>query len=103
MILYNVTSNVAAESVEQWMEWMETIHIPAMLATGKFFNARMVKVLVEEEMGGETFSVQYYTNSIEVLDKYYKEDQDRMKSNVLQLFADKVLEFATELEVLGEY
>lgn len=103
MILYNVTSNISEEVVSQWLDWMNTIHIPAMLSTGKFFNARMVKVLVEEEMGGQTYSVQYYTNTKELLERYYLEDADRMRSHIHSKFANNVLEFATELEVVGEY
>jgi phosphoribosylamine-glycine ligase len=37
------------------------------LATGKFTAARMVRVLIEEEMGGVTYSVQYTTDSKETL------------------------------------
>lgn len=103
MILYNVTSNISDEVVTQWLDWMNTIHIPAMLSTGKFFNARMVKVLVEEEMGGQTYSVQYYTNTKELLERYYLEDADRMRRHIQNKFANNVLEFATELEVVGEY
>lgn len=103
MILYNVTSNVSDDVIGQWLEWMHSIHIPAMLSTGKFFNARMVKVLVEEEMGGQTYSVQYYTNTKELLERYYNEDAARMRDHIRRKFADNVLEFATELEVVGEY
>ena len=45
-----------------------------MLACGKFTSARMVRVLVEEEMGGVTYSVQYETDSKETLGRYYEED-----------------------------
>jgi hypothetical protein len=40
------------------MIWMQHKHIPEILA-GKFTAARMVRVLIEEEMGGVTYSVQY--------------------------------------------
>jgi hypothetical protein len=45
-----------------------------MIATGKFTSARMVRVLIEEEMGGLTYSVQYTTDSKETLQKYYLEN-----------------------------
>ena len=39
----------------------------------------MVKVLVEEEMGGTTYSIQYTTDSKETLQKYYDEDAPRLR------------------------
>jgi hypothetical protein len=38
------------------MIWMQHKHIPEVLATGKFTTARLVRVLIEEEMGGVTYS-----------------------------------------------
>jgi Domain of unknown function (DUF4286) len=103
MIIYNVTSNIENSVHNQWMDWMQKVHIPAMLSTGKFFNARMVKVLIDHEPGTVTYSVQYYTNSKETLDRYYAEDAPRLRQEVLRLFSDKVLQFRTELEIISEH
>ena len=103
MIIYNVTSNIEKEVINHWLEWMQTVHIPAMLSTGKFFNARMVKVLIEDPTGAATYSVQYYTNSKAILDRYYKEDAERLRNEVVRVFADKVLHFRTELEIISEH
>jgi hypothetical protein len=68
------------------MIWMQHKHIPEVLATGKFTTARLVRVLIEEEMGG-TYSTQYTTDSKETLEKYYQEDAPRFReegSNYLE-------------------
>ena len=49
----------------------------------------MVKVLVEEEMGGTTYSVQYVTDSKETLEKYYQEDAAAFREEGQRLFGDK--------------
>jgi len=82
---------------------MKETHIPDMLATGKFFNAKMCKVLVEEEMGGITYSVQYTTTDKKTLELYYKEDADRLRKDVTKLFAGKFVAFRTELEIVSEH
>jgi phosphoribosylamine-glycine ligase len=84
------------------MIWMQHKHIPEMLATGKFSSARMVRVLIEEEMGGTTYSVQYTTDSRETLQKYYQEDAPALRDEGVKLFGDKMLSFRTELEVISE-
>ncbi|WP_027137919.1 DUF4286 family protein [Gaetbulibacter saemankumensis] len=102
MYIYNVTLNIDESIHEEWLEWIKE-HIPQVLSTGKFEKATLTRVLVEEEMGGVTYSVQYKTNSRESLDAYYKEDADRLRNEGLKRFADKVLSFRTELQIIDEY
>ena len=103
MILYNVTINIDDTVHDQWLNWMQEKHIPEVLATGKFSAARMVKVLVEEEMGGTTYATQYTTDSKATLDKYYQVDAPRLREEGQRLFADKMMVFRTELEVISEF
>jgi phosphoribosylamine-glycine ligase len=85
------------------MQWMQEKHINDVLATGKFSAARMVKVLVEEEMGGTTYSIQYTTDSKTTLERYYEEDAPRLREEGLRLFGDKMLAFRTELELISDH
>ncbi len=103
MILYNVTINIHESVHDQWMQWMQEKHINDMLATGKFSSARMVKVLVEEDMGGTTYSVQFTTDSKETLQRYYDEDAPKLRAESASLFGDKMLAFRTELELISEH
>jgi phosphoribosylamine-glycine ligase len=82
---------------------MQHKHIPEMLAKGKFSSARMVRVLIEEEMGGLTYSVQYTTDSKATLEKYYQEEAPKLREEGVKLFGDKMLSFRTELEVISEH
>ena len=72
MIIYNVTVNIDDSAHDQWLKWIKD-HIPQVLATGKFKEAKLTKVLIDEEMGGQTYSIQYRAHSREALDLYYKE------------------------------
>jgi hypothetical protein len=103
MIIYNVTINIHESVHVQWLAWMQDKHIKDVLATGKFSSARMVKVLIEEEMGGTTYSIQYSTEHKATLEQYYLEDAPRLRAEGLALFGDKMLAFRTELELISEY
>jgi hypothetical protein len=59
--------------------------------------------LVEEEMGGITYAIQYTTDSMETLQKYYQEDAPRLREEGIQLFSDKMLAFRTELQLVAEF
>lgn len=102
MIIYNVTVSVDQSIHNEWLIWIKE-HIPQVLATGKFTEAKLTKVLVEEEMGGITYSVQYRAKSREALESYYSNDADRLRGDGLKKFADKMLAFRTELEIIDEY
>ncbi|UGU18328.1 DUF4286 family protein [Sinomicrobium kalidii] len=103
MYIYNVTINIDETVHDEWLQWMRETHIPDMLATGKFSNARMLKVLVNEEMGGITYSVQYITDSKATLQQYYDEDASQLRAKSQKRFADKFVAFRTELEIVSEH
>ncbi len=103
MYIYNVTINIEEEVHDQWLTWMQDVHIPEVLATGKFIQARMCRVLVEEEMGGLTYSIQYFAENKETLNAYYLEDAPRLRQALITLFAGKFVAFRTELEVISEH
>lgn len=102
MYIYNVTSNIEDKAHDEWLHWMKTIHIPEVLATGKFLSAKMTKVLTEEGTG-QTYSVQYTVASKEILESYYEENAPKLRKEGLKLFADQLISFRTELEVIDEF
>ena len=103
MYIYNVTTNVDASIHQEWLKWMKEKHIPNMLSLGKFTNAKMIQVMVEEEMGGTTYAIQYTTDSKETLQRYYNEDAPRLREEGSRIFGDKMLAFRTELELVSEF
>jgi hypothetical protein len=103
MIIYNVTSNVDDSIHDTWMAWMMDQHVPAIMDTGKFYKIKIVKVLGDDVHGGTTYSVQYFADSREKLDEYYKEYSPSMRAEMRQKFGDKVLQFRTELEIVQEF
>lgn len=102
MYIYNVTLSIDKSIHEEWLAWIHH-HIPEVLATGKFISAKLTHVLIEEEMDGVTYSIQYTANSREDLDSYYKEDADRLRKDGMQKFGDKMLAFRTELKIVNEF
>jgi hypothetical protein len=80
---------------------MKNEHIPEMLATGKFSKALMSRVMVEEEMGGFTYSVQYTTKNKDMLQRYYEEDAARLRAKT-KPFEGLFVAFRTELEIVSE-
>jgi len=102
MIIYNVTVNIDKSIHDQWLDWIKN-HIPQVLATGKFTEAKLTRVLVHEDLSEVTYSVQYRAKSREALENYYRFDADKLKTEGFQKFGDKMLAFRTELEIIDEF
>ncbi|MFK5972529.1 MAG: DUF4286 family protein [Flavobacteriaceae bacterium] len=103
MYIYNVTTNVDESVHDEWLKWMKDTQIPNVLATGKFLSAKMSKVLIEEEMGGVTYSVQFTTTNMKTLQQYYDENATKLRNDAVKLFPNKFISFRTELEIISEY
>lgn len=100
MLIYNVTINVDESVKDAWVTWMVKTHIPDVLATGKFLEATMTRVLVDEEMGGVTYSVQYKVKDRETLNLYYQNDAEQLRNDTIKRFGNSLVAFRTELEVV---
>lgn len=102
MYVYNITTNIEGASEQDWILWMQETHIPEMLETGKFLSAKMCKVLVEEDMGGVTYSVQYTSETKEALEAFYKEDSVNLKNKMNSKYAGKFVFFETEMKLIDK-
>ncbi len=88
MIIYNVTVSVDYSADDEWLDWMKAIHIPEVMATGKFIDCKLSKILAEEE-GGKSYSIQYQKN-----------DAPRLQQKHNEKFGGKTHAFRTLLEVI---
>ena len=102
MVIYNVTSNMDARLAPVWLEWIRG-HIAQVLGTGLFVDARLTEVLVEEQDGSKTYSIQYKAKSREALTLYYNNHASALRMEAAKKFGDNVLSFRTELDVIDEY
>ena len=102
MIIYNITANIDDSIHDDWLEWIQQ-QIPKVLATGFFIKATFTKVLVEESIGGLTYSIQYLASSKAALEAYYQQHAAHFQAEETQRFADKMLAFRTELEWIDEF
>jgi len=102
MYIYNVTLNVEQSVHKEWLIWIES-HINEVLKTGRFTNARLTEVLVEDEFQARTYSIQFAAQTREDLDNYYKFEAKNLRKESEKKFGDKVLAFRTELKLIREF
>lgn len=101
MYIYNITTNVEESIADEWVLWTKTVLIPKMLKNKKLKKATLTQVLVEEEMGGLTYSTQYFCESEEILNDFVANDLDSIKQ-LSNKFQGQFVDFSTKLKVLKE-
>ena len=99
MIIYNVTVSIDAEAEEEWVNWMRSIHIPEVMATGKFIESKMSRIVAEEE-GGKAYSIQYLCKDLETLELYNKENAQELQQKHNVLFGNKAVAFRTLMKIV---
>lgn len=101
MILYNVTVKIALDVHEDWLKWMKEKHIPDVLATGFFETYRMAKILgLEDEEEGLTYSIQYETPSMEVLNNYLALHAPALQKEHSERYKNKFVAFRSLMELV---
>jgi hypothetical protein len=103
MYLYNITYNISEEVHEEWLRWMREIHIPEVVKEAQFSGAKLIQVLIDEDMGGITYSVQYQMSDKNLLDNYIKDKSQKFNSEMNKLFLNHYVSFSTELRVIDEF
>lgn len=103
MYIYNVTTNVDESILDQWLDWMQNTHIPSVLKTGKFTEAKMCRVLVNEEMGGFTYSIQFTAVSLGDIKSYNQNEGISIENEAFIKFGEKQLSFRTNLELISTH
>jgi hypothetical protein len=100
MFIFNVTTHVEHSAETQWLEWMNNIHLPDMIKTGKFNKAILFRVITDqnEDQGGTSYAAQYHCNDRSKYEAYLKEDAPLLRKEALEKFGTSILSFRTELE-----
>lgn len=103
MIIYNVTINVDESIETEWLNWMRKTHIPEVMNTGKFISCRLSRLMSHKEKGSQNYSAQYTCHSKKELQEYQDNHAKVLQQKSLEKFADKMLAFRTELDIIEDF
>lgn len=103
MFLFNVTTHLEAEQEDAWLQWMQEQHIPSLLEGPYFKTATLTKVMVEEPMGGVTYTVQYTTDHKAIINGLYDRQAADLEAQIAKKFGQEVLSFKTPLKIINQF
>jgi hypothetical protein len=98
MLLYNVTVGIDKDSETEWLQYIREKHIPDVLNTGMFVNAKMYKVLHDQDDGTISYSIQYFAETIDQFQQYLEVFAPVLIEEHRKKFNNKHVAFMTLLE-----
>ena len=98
MILYNVTVGIDRSVEEEWLDWMTSEHIPKVLSTGFFQDHRIFKVLSHDDENTVSYSIQYYSDSLNKVEIYLTEFAPDLAEEHRLRYKDRHVAFRTLLQ-----
>ncbi|MEQ8531829.1 MAG: DUF4286 family protein [Imperialibacter sp.] len=98
MVLYNVTVNIESVVEEEWLHWIKSIHIPKVMATGKFVESKIFKLLHDEGDGSATYSVQFFAASVKQVNEYLETYAPALVQAHMERYKNKHVAFRTLME-----
>ncbi len=101
MIVYNVTTKIDHTIHEQWLRWLREEHIPEMIQTGCFHEARVLRILETDESDGPTYAVQYHAETERFYQQYLENFAISMRQKSLDKWGAQFIAFRSVMRVVN--
>lgn len=98
IFLYNVTIGVDKEIEMEWLQWMKSYYLPRAMQSGAFLEHRIYKVLTHEDENSVSYSVQYFSDTIEKIVHYLNNDGKVLVEELRDRYKEKHVVFNTLLQ-----
>ena len=98
MYLYNETVGIDASVENEWLAWAKNVYIPEVLKTNLFIESKLYKVLHESEDGSISYSIQFFSTSLEQVVQYLEVFAPVLVEQQRKKFSHKHVAFRTLLE-----
>lgn len=98
MFIVNVTFNASIQVFETWRKYAVKYFIPQSMKDGGFSKYKVIKVLLDDDQGTQTYSIQFYAENPIRVDNYLREIFPDFQDELIQTFGEQVVVFATPLK-----
>lgn len=100
MIVYNITMKVDASIETAFVEWLQDVHLPQVLATGCFTSSRLMRLLEVDDSEGPTFAVQFTAPTTWHYEKYLKVSDEIHRKTTQELWGNRYIAFRSVMELV---
>jgi hypothetical protein len=98
MLLYNITVGIDKDVEDEWLKWVKSEYIPAVMSTNLFTNYKVYKVLHDADDGSTSYSIQCLSKNLDNVNAYFEHFAPVIQEKLRMRFRDKHVAFMTLLE-----
>ncbi len=100
MLIFNTTYKVSNSFTDSWIKWIQSSHIPFMMADKQFSRPQIAKIVGSEDEEGVSYSVQFHISDMQTLMDWHKQNATDFQQRFQKEFGSNVQFFSTVLEVI---
>lgn len=100
MHIYNITTKLEHAIANDWVQWMQTEHIPSIMQTGLFTQFYFSKLLDTDESDGLTYAVQFFAEHLSDYDQYIQQHSTQLRNEAKQKWGAGFISFRSLMEVI---
>jgi hypothetical protein len=100
MFIYNVTIKVKAQIQQEWLAWLQDVHIPEVLETGCFYDATILQLLDVDDTEGPTYAVQYNAESKAAYNQYMEKYAAELRQKSYDKWGDAFIAFRSFMQIV---
>lgn len=99
--MYNVTVKVDPTIADEWLTWINTVHIPDVINTGCFTKGKLLRLLEMDDSEGPTYAIQYFAENRAAYDLYIDKFADTMRRKSFEKWGTKFIAFRSVMEFVN--
>lgn len=98
MIVYNTTFHIHKDIADDCLDFLCREYIRRAASSGILREPRLRRILNSENEEGESFSLQFHTDSVATLNDWLAQEGRQLQQELIERYKEKVVGFSTLLE-----
>jgi hypothetical protein len=100
MFVYNITTKVNRDIINDWLKWQKEENIPEMMSSELFTGYKFFQLLEQDDSEGATYVVQFFSETEENYKRYIDEFAPRLRENTFKKWGDQFVAFRSLMRVV---
>lgn len=100
MIIYNTTYHIHSQSDTEFIDWIKSRYIPIAIESGLLASPQLALIMSDKKDEGLSYSLQFKVESMDILEKWYKETGLGLVKELETKFSNHIAGFSTLMSLI---
>ncbi|MEP6615026.1 MAG: DUF4286 family protein [Ginsengibacter sp.] len=100
MFIYNITTKVEPDIINEWTRWQKEEHIPEIIATHLFKGYKFYQLLEQDDSDGSTFVIQFFIETEENYNEYIRVFAPSLRETAIKKWGNRLVTYRSLMKVV---